>query len=75
MRENDTKTLLGMECRQIISYEIYIQCLIDVPPLINFSIFFHPGHSYSNPPTPPPCLLFLGKVSNPDKLFETIYLC
>ena len=21
-------------------------CLIDVPPIINFSFFFHPGHSY-----------------------------
>ena len=25
--------------------------LIIVPPLINFSYLFHPGHSYSNPPT------------------------
>ena len=52
--------------------------LIDVPPpsplLINFSIFFHPGHSYANPP-PPTTTELLGNVSNPDKLFETIHLC
>ena len=29
-----------------------LECIIDVPLplLISFSIFFHPGHSYSNPP-------------------------
>ena len=26
-----------------------LECLIDVPSLTNFSIFFHPGHFYSNP--------------------------
>ena len=33
-----------------------LKCLIDVPPpLINFSIFFHPGYSYSNhSPLPSP---------------------
>ena len=25
-----------------------LEYLIDVPPLISFSIFFHPGHFYSN---------------------------
>ena len=69
MRENDTKTLLVMECRQIISYEIYIQCLIDVPPLINFSIFFHPGHSYSNPPHPPTLPIIFGKSFQPRQTF------
>ena len=29
-----------------------LERLIDVPPLIMFSIFFHPGHSYSTPPPP-----------------------
>ena len=45
--------------------------VIDVPPLINFSIFLHLRHSYSNPPPSH----INGNVSNPDKLFETIYLC
>ena len=27
-----------------------LECLIEVPPLINYSIFSHQGHSYSNPP-------------------------
>ena len=32
-----------------------LECLIDSPPLralINLSIFFHPGHSYSTPLAP-----------------------
>ena len=37
------------------SYKNTFECLIDIPipppkpPLVNFSIFFRPGHSYSNP--------------------------
>ena len=44
-----------------------LECLIDVPPLINFSVFFHIGRSYSNPPPAPPppllhpCLLIIGE--------------
>ena len=55
--------------------QITLECLIVVqsphPLLINFSIFSHQGHSYFNP------LVYwlLGKVSNPDKFFGTIYLC
>ena len=40
-------------------------------PLINFSIFFHPGYSYSKPPS----INYLGKVSNSNRLFQTICLC
>ena len=35
----------------IIQKAVTLECLTDVPPtLINFSIFFHPWHSYSSPP-------------------------
>ena len=38
-----------------------LECLTDVPlqPLINFSIFFHPGYSYSYSTSPPFLLLFI----------------
>ena len=41
-----------------------LECLTDVPlhPLTIFSIFFHPGHSYSystSPPSPTPPFLLL----------------
>ena len=36
-------------CRNLFTF----LCLKDVPPLINFSNVFQPGHSYSNPPLPP----------------------
>ena len=40
-------------------------------PLINSSIFFLPGYSYFNPRV----YELVEKVSDPEKLFETIYLC
>ena len=39
------------------------------PPLINFSIFFHPGHSYSNPPA----INFLKKIQ-PRQKFIVAFL-
>ena len=30
-----------------------LECLIDIPSIINFLIFFHTGHSYCNLPPPP----------------------
>ena len=41
------------------------------PQLINFSIFFHPEHSFSIPS--PLRLLIIGECFQPE--FETIYLC
>ena len=42
-------------------------CLIDVPPLINVSKFFQPGHSYSNPG-----YYILGKIPS-NTSFQDIY--
>ena len=42
---------------------------IDVPPLINFLIFFHPGHSYSNPPA----IKFLKHNPPKTKIFRSFY--
>ena len=44
-------------------------------PLINFSIFFHPGNSYSNSPPPNSRMLIIGESFQPRQIFETIYSC
>ena len=34
-----------------------------LPPIVNFLIFFHPGHPYSNLPCPPPFINFQSFLS------------
>ena len=49
-----------------------LKCLIGVPPLIHFSNFFHPGHSYSDP-TPRPPINCWGKATQTNFLKQYTY--
>ena len=41
---------IPVHCNSLLKVPGTLGCLLDCPPpLINFLIFFHPGHSYSNP--------------------------